>query len=258
MKLLLEHLSHNKDALLKYSELIGVANHPVNLGTAREGLISNFLKQNLPEYIRYQTGEIFDSQENRSGQIDIVLHPITSPKINLHNAINIFPAETVLAAIEIKSTLTTGKKTGSLSEALTSCEKLKQLEILRSSNNSADIVDPQRVPFIIFSYKGPTLNTLKKHLRNYCSQSGKDYRIAPDLIMVLDRGYYLVKTKSWMSAGTSFDEVYKVKEEKDFVLLGIYEFILKLIEYWFLNPQEHTMPINQYTKDMPSIFKFFA
>ena len=60
MKLLLEHLKNNKDALLQYSKLIGAANHPGNLGVAREGLISNFLKQNLPEFIRYHTGEIFD------------------------------------------------------------------------------------------------------------------------------------------------------------------------------------------------------
>ena len=112
MKLLLEHLKNNKEALLTYSDVISIAKHAVNLGTARESLIANFLKQNLPEYISYHTGEVFDSVDNRSGQIDIVLHPITAPKINLYNAINIFPSESVLAAIEIKSNLTTGKKSG--------------------------------------------------------------------------------------------------------------------------------------------------
>ena len=119
MKLLLEHLKNNRDALLKYSELVGIASHSGNLGMAREGLISNFLKQNLPEYIMYLSGEIFDRSDNRSGQIDIVLHPITSPKIYLHKSINIFPAETVLSAIEIKSNLTTGEK-GTLYKALNS------------------------------------------------------------------------------------------------------------------------------------------
>lgn len=254
MKLLLEHLKNNRDALLKYSELVGIASHSGNLGMAREGLISNFLKQNLPEYIMYLSGEIFDRSDNRSGQIDIVLHPITSPKINLHKSINIFPAETVLSAIEIKSNLTTGKK-GTLYKALNSCKKLKNLEIPTRQTN--EIIDSQKVPFIIFSYKGPTLETLKKHLYIFSQHPEVNYRLLPDLIIVLERGYYLLKSVSWRSAGTNFDQLYKVKNESDFVLLGIYEFILKLIEYWFLNPSEHTMPIKEYTKDMPTIFDFF-
>jgi len=256
MKLLLEHLKNNRDALLKYSELVGVATHSGNLGIAREGLISNFLKQNLPEYIRYHTGEIFDRRDNRSGQIDIVLHPITSPKMNLYKSINIFPAETVLSAIEIKSNLTTGKLKGSLYEALNSCIKLKNLEIPTRQTN--EIIDPQKVPYILFSYKGPTIGTLKKHLHIYSQKLEVNYRQLPDLIIVLERGYYLLKTASWRFAGTNFDQLYKEKNESDFVLLGIYEFILKLIEYWFLYPSEHTMPIKEYTKDMPTIFDFFG
>ena len=257
MKLLLEHLQKNRDALLSYSELVGIAKHSVNIGSAREGLITNFLKKNLPEYVKYHTGEIFDRKDNRSGQIDIVLHPITSPKINLQNAINIFPAETVLSAIEIKSNLTTGKQKGTLYEALTSCKKLKKLNIPRSPPQDKTIIDNQKVPFIIFSYQGPLLKTLKKHLQAYCSEPYSTFQTLPDLIVVLDRGYYLVKTPYWRNAGLTFEQLYKVKEEKDFVLLGIYEFILKLIEYWFLNPTEHTMPVQEYTKDMPTLFDLF-
>ena len=255
MKLLLEHLKNNKDSLLQYSELIGVANHPGNLGIAREGLISNFLKQNLPENIRYHSGEIFDRNENRSGQIDIVLHPITSPKIYLHNTINIFPAETVLSAIEIKSNLSTGISKGTLYEALNSCKKLKSLEI--PTRRTDYIIDPQTVPFIIFSYKGPTLKTLKKQIKNYNDQPDINFRLLPDLIVVLERGYYLLKSTGWRSAGMTVDQLYNVKDDKEFVLLGMYEFILKLVEYWFLNPSEHTMPIKEYTKNMPTIFDFF-
>ena len=254
MKLLLEHLKNNREALLHYSEVVGLAKHPVNLGAAREGLISNFIQQNLPEYISYHTGEIFDRKDRRSGQIDIVLHPITSPKISLHSTINIFPAETVLAALEVKSNLTKAK----LTEALTSSEKLKKVELIgQRREDRFDIVDPDRVPFIVFAYKGPKLQTLKKHLKSHCEQNSETYRALPDLIVVLDRGYYLLKTPRWMFVGANIDNIYKVKEETDFVLLGIFEFILKLVEYWFVKPSEHTMPIKEYTKDMPSLFDIF-
>jgi hypothetical protein len=262
-KLLLAHLKNNREALLQYSKLIGIAKHSVNLGTARECLIVNFIQKNLPEYISYHSGEIFDTKENRSGQIDIILHPITSPKINLQNTINIFPAETVLAAIEVKSNLTTGKRTGTLSEALVSCKKLKELDLFipsHSEDSEQDITpsilaDPNKIPFILFAYKGPQLNTLIKHLRTYCTNEDK-YRVLPDLIVILESGYCLKKTKNWQYVGATFDNAYKVDQNKDFILLGIFVFILKLIEYWFIKPSKHIMPIDEYTKNMPSIFAF--
>ena len=200
----------------------------------------------------YHTGEVFDQFDNRSGQIDIVLHPITSPKLNLYNSINIFPAETVLAAIEIKSNLTTGDESGALNEALASCKKIKGLEIPNRPSKGA-VVDPQRVPFIVFAFKGPTLETVKKHLN-----IEPLIRDLPDLIVVLDRGYYLVKNNSWKFHCDQNEDAYMVKEDSDTVLLGIYEYILNIIEFWAANPSIHTMPIREYTKDMPSLWDLFS
>jgi len=255
MKLLLEHLKNNRDALLQTGAAVNIAKHTVNLGTAREGLISNFIKQNLPEYISYHTGEVFDSKDNRSGQIDIILHPITAPKINLHNTINIFPAETVLAALEVKSTLTTGIKSGALADALRSCEKLKQLEFAGHPRERTSFVDTDKIPFIVFAYKGPTLETLTKRL----AESEITPRSLPDLIVVLDRGYCLAKTNSWQFAGGKADDLYRIKKGGDAVLLGLYEYVLRLVERWFSKPSEKTMPIGKYTHDLPSsIWEIFG
>jgi len=256
MKLLLEHLKNNAEALQSYSEHVGIASHPVNLGSAREGVIANFLERNLPENIKYHTGEIFDRKENRSGQIDVVIHPISSPKINLYNSINIFPAETVLAALEVKSNLTTGKN-GTLTKALQACEKLKKVEVLREKSGHTINVDPTAVPFIIFAYKGMLNKTLLKHLEAYEPMSGGlNYRVLPDLIVVLDRGYYLLKTPGWHAAGVPFEQRFKSYTNNENVLLGIFAYLLKLIETWFNNPLGHNMPIKEYTQDMTSILSF--
>lgn len=252
MKLLIEHLKCNREALLKYSDLIGSANHSVNLGSARESLISNFLKQNLPEFISYHSGEIFDKYDNRSGQIDIVLHPITSPKINLHNSISIFPAEAVLSAIEIKSNLTTGKTTGSLKEALESCKKLKELKISRSISDDSPIVDINKVSFIIFAFKGPTLETLKKHLSNVSNNQD-----LPDLILILDRGYCLVKNKSFYKNQNSID-AFDIEEDEEKILIHLFNYILRVVEYWFAYPSKHTMPIDDYINNIENIDSFFS
>ncbi|MDA3838449.1 MAG: hypothetical protein PF574_05655 [Candidatus Delongbacteria bacterium] len=245
MKLLLDHFEKSKKALESLSELISTAKHPGNLGTAREGLISNFLMKNLPEYISYHSGEIFDSDNRRSGQIDIVLHPITSPKINLLNSINMFPVDTVLAAIEVKSNLTTGKKTGELNNVLSSCTDLKKLCFVNVRNSYAEITDPDRIPFLVFAYKGPTLKTLTKHLK----QKGSIIK-SPDLIVVLDRGYYLVKKSYKTHLGITVENMYTVVNANKYVLLGLFEYILKLIECWFKNPSETTMPITEYTQKL--------
>lgn len=256
MKLLLEHLKNNRESLLKLSELVAVADNSVNLGAARESLISNFIQTNLPEYISYHTGEIFDKDDNRSGQIDIVLHPVSAPKIYLHNAISIFPAEAALAAIEVKSKLTTGEDS-QLTKALSSCQKLKELRLFGSNTlpSTSIPVDTQTVPFIIFAFNGPKLPTLRNHLAKSLKEDKMTTRYMPDLIVVLDRGYYLTKTPYWFKSGITESDLYKEVAEPETVLLGLFQYILKLVERWVTNPAQHYMPIEAYTQEMQaSIF----
>lgn len=256
MKLLLQHLRHNREALLQLSKAVGMADHAVNLGVARESLVKNFIETNLPEYIRYHSGEVFDRYGKRSGQIDLVLHPVTAPKIYLQNTISIFPAETVLAAIEVKSKLTTGNSTGSLHEALETCKKLKGVKRLSKQLVSSNPLDPERVPFILFAFNGPQVETLRKQLATYFGSDEINARLMPDLIVVLDRGYYLKKVGNWHRAGMTEEELYRQTLEPDAVLLGLFQLILKLVENWVENPSAHTMPIEAYTQDMPaSLFR---
>jgi len=190
---MLIHFNQLQTILTEFSKLIDNAEHPVNLGSAREALISNFLSTNLTELISFHTGEIFDTFDQYSGQLDIVLHPKSSPKLNLFGAINLFPLETVLAAIEVKSTLNTdnlpffqkynyqkneftkielikqrkssndkelkkyknNKSNSSLAGALETCYKVKRLN---KSNNS------EKIPYILFvyNYKGTIKNIIDK------------------------------------------------------------------------------------------------
>lgn len=238
MKILLEHLKNNKDLLLKMSQDISIAKHTVNLGTAREGLVSNFLEQNLPEYIKYHTGEIFDSRNERSGQIDIVLHPISSPKINLYGAINLFPIETVLTAIEVKSNLNSEKH---LKDALNSCKNVKKLK-----NTSSSVDQFNGVPFIVFAYNGYVLNTLEEKLKKFTDKDNYKFHELPELIIVLNRGYYLIKnTVKTLQAGATISKVYTSETNKYKVLLGIFTLLIDQIEKWSNNPRK-AMPIKEY------------
>ncbi len=241
IKLLLSHLKNNRDILMKLAESSALLEHSVNLGTAREGIIANFLKQNLPENIAYHSGELFNQRNERSGQLDIILHPITSPKIHLYSTINLFPVETVLAVIEVKSNLTTDKECKShLEYALKSCEKVKRFQ-----DKDGVTLD---IPFIVFSYKGAKYDTLVKKL-----EEKEEKQYLPDLIIVLEKGYFLKKIQAGESSPpknskkTPDGMYWAVKSEK-YVLLGMFQYLLQLVEKWFIKPEEHSMPISKYTE----------
>lgn len=241
-KLLLDHLKSNHESLQKLSQHINLAQNGTNIGNAREGLISNFLEQNLPEFIKFHTGEIFDSNEKRSGQIDIVVHPITSPKLHLFGALNLFPAECVMSAIEVKSSLNKMH----LNLALDACYKLKQLEFVKEKNSLSSIHHPNKIPFIIFGFSGPSSNRLMNNLRSKFNLD-KNSTNYPELILVLDKGYS-IKKSAWHRC-SNFEESFELIQLQENVLQPLFTLLLNLTENWTQFPAEHIMPIDSYTKD---------
>lgn len=250
MRVLIKHLKHNKEILKAKAIAISIAEHKVNLGTAREGLISNFLVHNLPENISYHTGEIFDANDERSGQIDLILHPISSPKINLYGEINLFPVETVLAGIEVKSVLN-GKD--DIFKALETCMKVKALEMENDENF------PNGVPFIVFAFTGCKLDTMLSALEEYSHHDGLSVKDLPDLIVVLDRGYSLWKNKNFGDFFNTTTYSLYTEDNGNETLLTIFYFLLKRIESWF-GTTEKSMPIDKYIdikENRPKTFDFF-
>ncbi len=204
-KKLLIHFNQLQNILTEFSKLIDNAEHPVNLGSAREALISNFLSSNLSELISFHTGEIFDTFDHYSGQIDIVLHPKSSPKLNLFGAINLFPLETVLAAIEVKSSLNTDKLPFFQKYIYNKCELTKielinqykiikdkdinKLKKIKSSSSLAGALETsfkvkrliscknnEKVPFILFVYNYTgSLNNITDKIGNWIVELKNQY-----------------------------------------------------------------------------------
>ena len=83
--------------------------HATNKGSSREVFIKEFLKHHLSERIGIGTGEIIDANSkpgDARNQHDIIIYKNDYPKLHFDNSdIDIFLAESVLATIEIKSTL---------------------------------------------------------------------------------------------------------------------------------------------------------
>lgn len=84
-----------------------VKRHPGSRGSSREEALRSFLESQLPDRFRVTTGEAVDSREKRTGQLDIVIYDKnrTVPLLQ-EDPGDVLPAESLLAVIEVKSTLT--------------------------------------------------------------------------------------------------------------------------------------------------------
>ncbi len=75
-------------------------------GTERELFVNSFLSQVFPPHFRFGSGDITDSDENKSGQVDVVIEfPNLYSFPIWQSAPRLYLAEGVAVAIEIKSDL---------------------------------------------------------------------------------------------------------------------------------------------------------
>jgi len=93
------------------------------LGNAREALINGVLSRILPSIYEVGTGEIIDHLGKHSRQIDIVIARRDFPSLSLPSGSKVYPVESVLATIEVKSEL--NKK--NLYQALENCASVSDL-----------------------------------------------------------------------------------------------------------------------------------
>lgn len=253
MRILIEHLKNVAITLRKHGEQCGIAEHGDNSGRAREGLTRLFLQKHLPESVSFLTGELFDQRDSRSGQIDVIVHPFGSPRLNLISDINLVFADAALAAIEVKSNLTTAKlgSPSHLKAALDSCVKIKSLTRSVSIQlvKSCGGITLSKIPVLIFAFEGPTADTLRAKLGEYQSAAAIPLDLMPDLITVLSRDYYLVQNNGWLIDPVTEEGVlWSQNSQPEAVLLGMYSYLTFIIEAYSTMPR--LTPFSEYLRDI--------
>ncbi len=94
-----------------FSRLVG---HNGEMGRANELALAQLVASLLPSAVGVGTGVIIDAEGNRSAQTDLVIYDKGSqPQILAHSTQLLFPVETVLAAVEVKTTVDTAAITDS-------------------------------------------------------------------------------------------------------------------------------------------------
>lgn len=180
-------------------------------GYERELFISGFLSQIFPPHFRFSSGDIIDTRNNQSGQVDIVLEYPEGFSFPLFpNGPRLFLAENVAAVLEIKSNLNDqwhqveekARKTNELSRRYlhhwmeetalalrsggieyigpeTPEEQANQLEKMSASYNNAGT----KIPFYVVGFEGWKSKEIAKQ------------KLASNIdgILVINQRYYVAK-----------------------------------------------------------------
>src|SRR5262249_29496697 len=100
--------------------------HPGELGMGREEIIRDFLRRYLPKRFEISTGFAFDCHGNVSKQLDVV---ISDGSVATHfqtaGGVRYFPCESIVAAGQIKSSVTSLKE---FDAAIDNIESAKRLD----------------------------------------------------------------------------------------------------------------------------------
>lgn len=154
------HMDAREDLLVAQSKVAANTGHSLHKGTPRESFISEFLKNHLPSSISIGTGEIIDSNsrpgESRN-QYDIILYRNEYPKLEIGGGVHAFLIESVIATIEVKSTLTEKD----LSQAINAASNSKKLNPNFETIMFLSDMRPKVMNFVV-AYNGPaSMNTVQ-------------------------------------------------------------------------------------------------
>jgi hypothetical protein len=153
MGLLEVHMNRVEEALLSISKIPANSGHSLHKGTPREAFVRQYLEQHLSQDLAIGTGEVIDatSQPNEPrNQIDIVLYRRGYPRLSFGGNVYGYLAESVVATLEIKSTLTKEEFATSLKTA----HRLKELDRHFVFSFSAGHIPPAIQSYIV-AYDGP-------------------------------------------------------------------------------------------------------
>ncbi len=160
-------------------------------GDYREDRLKEFLKKGkLPEVFGISSGEIISQYSQVSKQMDAIIYDTSKSIIfEASESTKIFPIESVLGIIEVKSQLSKTK----LIEGLENIKSLKTLHapqlITKKYGDRVRIGYYNNPPFgVIFAYSlsGNSLESLSHNLKEWCDSNPPE--VWPNFICILDEG----------------------------------------------------------------------
>ena len=183
--------------------------HPSLKGQLREIVIRDLFGPLLPADVGVGTGEIISADDQHSGQQDVVIFDkrILPPMV-LESATGVFPIESVLYAIEVKSKITRKQLRTSDQNATKLIRFMyKSGDYDESGKSTEHTVD--KVASCVFAFETDLTQEGKSEIKRY--DEIRDSKCDPALraICVVGRGYWYWHKGQWTTweRTSEFDEI---------------------------------------------------
>lgn len=159
-------------------------------GGEREDFINKFLAEIVPTPYRFGSGDITDTKNMKSGQVDLVVeYPFLPSLPMIGGSSRLFLAESVAAVVEVKSDLS-----AQWGEVQSTARAVKTLDRRYSGGIHMGRELTPKIPVFAVGYKGwSTLRTLESKLK-------EDSNI--DAILVIDGGLFLANEQFFAMSAT--------------------------------------------------------
>lgn len=174
--MLMTHFNQLEDELLAVAQRPASSGHAIHKGTPRESFVRTYLESHLSSLLAIGSGEVIDcnSQPGDSRpQVDLVVYKRQYPKLHFGGGIDAFFAESVLATIEVKSTVTKEDVRQAMRAAL-------KLKALARDPASVWTIGPGYKPpgmlCFLVAYDGPArMETMRGWVRELDTELGVNY-----------------------------------------------------------------------------------
>jgi hypothetical protein len=151
--MLKSHMDAKENALVAISKIPANSGHSLHKGTPREAFIREFLESHLPANVAIGTGEIIDANSKpgaQRNQFDIVIYKKNYPKLDFGGGVSGFLIESVIATVEVKSTVTQA----GIEQAVKAARNAKALVPNVTSSFFAGFAPPKVLNYVV-GYDGP-------------------------------------------------------------------------------------------------------
>ena len=205
-----EHLASRIKAIfdsLDAGYAAGLKMSAASKGSERELFVSNLLKQVFPNSFRFTSGDITDSWNNVSGQIDLVLeNPAGYSFPFLTGGPRMFLAEYVAAVVEVKSDMR-----GQWNEVEETARKVKALSRKFSHDSLGELIASIEAGETSFNSDGMTLEQMKLGYEQQKAKFNELDRKIP-VYAVGFQGYKKMETLEDKVENSDVDGIFCIKE----------------------------------------------
>lgn len=196
------------------AEVVSRIDHAGLKGAVREIFVKKMMEPVLPPEVKISTGKLVSHSGEMSAQIDVVLYaPSIMPSFLFDSSAGLFPIESALYTVEVKSKI----KAGNLRESISNARSTRTLAMLNTEHwytregpgNPFRVVTNTAYPVNVLFAFGTDLKRIDELHRYRQYDENADSDPAIQVICIVGKGYwYFRKDGGWhhMPASEQLDE----------------------------------------------------